>query len=229
MQDKMPPRPLSPQELLSSEKRLFILLCLIGGLFVLEPILSRFVAARLFMQIFLTVIFIYMVYIIRGKKYLIIFYVLPAIVLLFSIWLQYAYPNKGVLAIGMIAGVLFTGMVIANFLAIMIQSDVVTRSVIYVAILSYLLAALMWAFLYTFLILVDPLSFNIELSQPEYYLSEFQYFSFVTITTLGYGDITPVTGVAKSFSALEAVVGQLYLVIVIAWLVGNFIRQKPIS
>jgi len=74
--------------------------------------------------------------------------------------------------------------------------------------------------------LVDPASFNIDLSQPEAYLSEFWYFSLVTITTLGYGDIAPVTRVAKSFSALEAVVGQLYVVVVIAWLVGNYVRQK---
>jgi hypothetical protein len=225
----MSPRLLSPKELLRSEKRLFILLCLIGGLLVLEPILSRFVAARIFLHIFLTTIFIYTVYIIRGKKRHIIFNVLSAIVLFVSIWLQYVYPNKGILAIGMIAGVLLTGLVIANFLSIMLQSDEITPAVIYAALLSYLLAALMWAFLYTFLKLVDPASFNIDLSQPEDYLSEFQYYSFVTITTLGYGDITPVTRVAKSFSALEAVAGQLYVVVVIAWLVGNYVRQKRVS
>jgi len=52
------------------------------------------------------------------------------------------------------------------------------------------------------------------------------YYSLVTMTTLGYGDITPASGVAKSFSALEAVVGQLYLVVVIAWLVGNYVRTR---
>ncbi len=225
----MSPRLMSPQELLRSKERLSILLCLIVGLLVLEPILSRFVAARIFLHIFLTAIFIYMVYIIRGKKRQIIFNVLLAIVLLVSVWLQYVYPNKEVLAIGMIAGVLLIGLVIANFLAIMFQSDEVTRTVIFMALLSYLLAALMWAFLYTFLELVDPASFNIDLSQIEGYLSEFKYYSFVTITTLGYGDITPVTGVAKSFSALQAVVGQLYVVVVIAWLVGNYVRQKRVS
>ena len=54
----------------------------------------------------------------------------------------------------------------------------------------------------------------------------FQYYSFVTITTLGYGDITPVTEVAKTFSPLEAVVGQLYLVVVVAWLVGMHVSKR---
>lgn len=54
----------------------------------------------------------------------------------------------------------------------------------------------------------------------------FQYYSFVTITTLGYGDVTPVSDVAKALSVLEAVVGQLYLVVVIAWLVGMYVSAK---
>jgi len=54
----------------------------------------------------------------------------------------------------------------------------------------------------------------------------FQYFSFVTITTLGYGDITPVTEVAKAITTLEAIVGQIYLVVVVAWLVGMHVSRK---
>jgi hypothetical protein len=90
----------------------------------------------------------------------------------------------------------------------------------------YLLAALMWAFVYTFLELIDPASFNIDMSRSQDYLLVFQYFSFVTLTTLGYGDITPVTEVAKAITVLEAVVGQLYLVVAVAWLVLGCMCQK---
>jgi voltage-gated potassium channel Kch len=55
--------------------------------------------------------------------------------------------------------------------------------------------------------------------------SVFIYYSFVTITTLGYGDITPITGVARAFSMLEAIVGQIYLVVLVARLVGVNITQ----
>ncbi len=51
------------------------------------------------------------------------------------------------------------------------------------------------------------------------------YYSLVTITTLGYGDIFPVSTAAKSCAILEAVIGQLYLVITVAWLVGAHISQ----
>jgi hypothetical protein len=46
------------------------------------------------------------------------------------------------------------------------------------------------------------------------------YFSFVTLCTLGYGDIVPVSPVAQTFSAVEAIIGQLYLAVLVARLVG---------
>ena len=126
----------------------------------------------------------------------------------------------------MITGVLFIGVVITSILGFMFKSAVVNSEMIYAAILLYLLAALMWAFAYTFLELIDPASFNIDLVRPEGYVLVFQYYSFVTITTLGYGDITPVSEVARALSVLEAVVGQLYLVVVVAWLVGMYVSKK---
>jgi hypothetical protein len=196
------------------------------GLLVLVPILNRFTPARIFLDILLTAITIFMVYTISHKKGQVIVGLLLAIVMLASLWLQYVYPNIGIAAIGMIAGVLFTAVVITNIMIFMFQSEGVNKETIYAAILLYLLIGLMWAFIYTFLELVDPASFNIDLSRPEGYLLVFQYFSFVTITTLGYGDVTPVTEVAKAFAVLEAVVGQLYLVIIVAWLVGTYKSNK---
>jgi voltage-gated potassium channel Kch len=146
--------------------------------------------------------------------------------MLASMWSQYVYPNKTIAAIEMLAGVLFTAVVIAGILDFIFKSERINREIIYAAILLYLLAALMWAFVYTFLELVDPASFNIDLSQVEANLAVFRYFSFVTITTLGYGDVTPVTDVAKAFAALEAVVGQLYLVVAVAWLVGMHVSSR---
>ena len=217
---------MSPQKLLHSRERLLILLCLILGLLVLVPILNRFVATRIFLELFLTAIAISMLYTISHKKGHVIVGMLLAIVMLASRWLQYFYPNIGILAIGMIAGALFIALVIANLLVFMLKSEEVNLEIIYAAILFYLLAALLWAFVYTVIELVDPASFNIDLSHPQGYLLVFQYFSFVTITTLGYGDITPVTEVAKAITALEAVVGQLYLVVAVAWLVGMYVSKK---
>ncbi len=214
------------QNLSQSKQRFLILLCLILGLLVLVPILNRFVAARIFLDLFLTAIVISMVYTISHKKIHLIAGLLFSIVTITSRWMQYFYPNKEILAIGMIAGALFVGLVIASILVFALKSEEVNREVIYAAILLYLLAALLWAFVYTFLELIEPASFNIDLNQSQDYMLVFQYFSFVTITTLGYGDISPVTEVARAFAILEAVVGQLYLVVVVAWLVGMYVSKK---
>jgi len=56
-------------------------------------------------------------------------------------------------------------------------------------------------------------------------MSHFAYYSFVTLTTLGFGDITPVSDPARSLSLLEAIVGQLYLAVLVARLVGIHISQ----
>jgi ion channel len=55
---------------------------------------------------------------------------------------------------------------------------------------------------------------------------DYLYFSFVTMTTLGYGDITPVSSLAKSITILIAVMGQLYLTMLVAMLVGKFLSRS---
>ena len=57
----------------------------------------------------------------------------------------------------------------------------------------------------------------------------FLYYSLVTLTTLGYGDITPITYIAGSLAVLEAIFGQLYLVVLVAWLVGMYVSKKSKS
>ena len=203
-----------------------ILLCLILGMLVVVPILNRVIAARIFMDTFLTAFVISMAYTVSQKKGKAIIGIILATVMLISVWLQYFLPSKGILAAGMLVGVIFNSMVITSILSFIVNSKEVNREIIFAAMLLYLMAALGWAFLYTFLELIDPASFNIALDRPEGHILIFQYYSFVTITTLGYGDITPVTEVAKALSVLEAVIGQLYLVVAVAWLVGMHVSRK---
>lgn len=222
----MSPQLISPLAISSSKKRFLILLCLIMGNLFLVPIVNQFIAVRIVLNLFLTAIAISMVYTLSSKKHHVIVGSLLAIVMLSSLWSQYLYQNNTVAAVGMIAGAFFMVVVIRSIMMFLLKSEEVTDEVIYGAILLYLLAALMWAFIYTFLDLLDPTSFNMPNRSGGGDLLLFQYYSFVTITTLGYGDITPVTEVAKAFSFLEAVVGQLYLVVVVAWLVGMYVSKK---
>jgi hypothetical protein len=91
------------------------------------------------------------------------------------------------------------------------------------AICLYLLMGLIWAVLYTLVQLTFPGSFtNISSNSAWFTLfPDFIYFSFVTITTLGFGDISPLLPVSRFLVYLEAIVGQFYLAILVASLVGS--------
>jgi hypothetical protein len=127
-------------------------------------------------------------------------------------------------------GVLFLALVVVAILAHVFKSMRITRETIAGAVCAYLLIGAMWAHVFSVIENVSPNSFadnSIEAyaaSGPEPMRNRadrFTYFSFVTLTTLGYGDITPMTRAAKNLAALEAIFGQLYLAILIARLVGQ--------
>lgn len=97
------------------------------------------------------------------------------------------------------------------------------------AICLYLLLGLIWAVTYTLLQLEFPNSFQVMSGQKEWFtlFPDFIYFSFVTITTLGFGDISPTLPVARFLVYLEAIIGQFYLAILVASLVGSRMSTLP--
>ena len=201
-----------------------ILMGLIMALLVISPILEQFFALRILIDVFLTAIVICMLYLFDSQKFLLQIGRLLAIVMILSLWLKYFYNPDIFAATSMMIGVLFTILVTAHAIGFIIRSKSVNREVIYAAMLVYLLVAQLWALVYTFLYLINPASFQLPQGQGDFLV--FEYYSFVTLTTLGFGDITPLTKVAKAFSVLEAVVGQLYLVVVVAWFVGMHVSTK---
>ena len=97
------------------------------------------------------------------------------------------------------------------------------------AISVYLLIGFSFAFLYAVLDRFQPdafpVRFDIAETGPGDPETPFLYYSFVTLTTLGFGDILPSTGAARTLSWMEAVIGQLYLTILVARLVGLHIAE----
>ena len=103
-----------------------------------------------------------------------------------------------------------------------LRDRTVTMDAIAGAACAYMLLGMVWMHLYLLIELAHPGSFDIPAGflvrgDPTIALG---YFSFVTLTTLGYGDIHPSTAAAAGFCAVEALVGQLYLAITIARMVG---------
>ena len=112
------------------------------------------------------------------------------------------------------------------------RSRQITLDTIFAAVIVYLLIALTFAMIYDLTFLLDPQSFVIpRLTSPEntFLRHELLYFSLLTITTLGYGDIVAKLPLAQMLSVLEAVVGVLYVAILIAGLVGIHISGTAVT
>lgn len=89
------------------------------------------------------------------------------------------------------------------------------------AICVYLLLGLIWSLLYLFVVQTTPGAFNgFDKVAWHANFGDVLYYSFVTLTTLGYGDITPVSPIARFLAYMEAVIGVFYMAILVASLVG---------
>lgn len=101
-----------------------------------------------------------------------------------------------------------------------------TPEMIALAITCYLLVAHVWAMMIIALEIMAPGSFSIPASSTSPIWADLYYYSFVTMTTLGYGDVTPVHPLARSFAVLEVLCGVFFLGISIARLIGSYDPDK---
>jgi hypothetical protein len=209
-----------------SENRFFILLVLILATIVLTPFLDQFLETRVLMDIFLTALFFGIIFAIRSKRSHLIIASILVLPLVLSTWSIYFYDSTQIGILTRIFGALFFGYAVIIILQMIARSTAITRETIFAAIVAYLLIALMWAFIYMILEMVVPGSFSFPDKSIRAETMRFEYFSFITITTLGYGDVTPLTNRASSLALLEALIGQIYLVVLVAWLVGMYVSRK---
>lgn len=135
-------------------------------------------------------------------------------------------PGRGLALAFALAFYLYAAVSIT---AHVLRSEKVVADTLFGAACAYLLLGLVWTLGYTLLERLQPGSFSVPgaptaPSTPMVF--DFLYFSFVTLTTLGYGDITPLTGGARSLSILEAITGVLFVALLIARLVSMYERKQ---
>jgi voltage-gated potassium channel len=129
-------------------------------------------------------------------------------------------------------GVLFLFFLASTWVAFqkLLSSDSIDVNKIIGGICIYLLLGITWAFFYLFINIVIPNSFD-GLTSTEIgdQFIDLMYYSFVTLTTLGYGDLIPVRPLARIVAYLEAIVGQFYVAVLVAWLVAMYLYNKQFS
>lgn len=167
----------------------------------------------------------------RRRTFLIaVVLVTPAI---FCRWLVHFFHDSGLRTkfeeIYLVFALLFVLFIIFQLLAFVLRSPQVNSEVLCAGVSSYLLLGLLWSFAYTLLALLDPDAFLYSTGPGNTHevmrgITSI-YFSFITLSTVGYGDITPAHDMARMFAASEAMTGTLFVAILISRLVSMYSNQ----
>ncbi|HEY5792134.1 MAG TPA: potassium channel family protein [Chthoniobacterales bacterium] len=141
--------------------------------------------------------------------------------------------HEALIAAHLIAQTVFLGYAVAVVTRTVFTARVVDGNILCGAACVYLLAGVLFGYIYSFIEYLHPGSFVVtasNLNLPQRQLIEAPgwliYFSFTTLTTVGFGDILPSSNVARSAAVFEAVLGQIMLVVMIARLVGLHVAHS---
>lgn len=199
--------------------RTFGLLGTLLILFVVMPLVrSESTLAKVLGGIFFSAVILWGLWTVsQHRRQLVVGVVLMAPAFVLTILYYLLAPSKSVGLAWMISNGLALAFLVVVLVRRLFRTERVSADTLSSAASGYFLLGILWAFLYGVVHSLDPSAFRgLETANaPELF-----YFSFVTLTTLGYGDIVPITDTAETVAVLEAVVGQLYLAITIARLVG---------
>lgn len=206
-----------------------MLVSLILALFVGAPLMAMASVGPLPFDIFFTTLLLSGVIAFSRRRWLAIAISVIGFVVLVLRWGGYGAAEQrlalwdNVLSLLMLA--ILTGLVLEH----VFRAGPITADRIRGAIAAYLLLGLVWAFAYALVDRFAPGGINMERAffSVHHKMQSFAYFSFVTLTTVGYGDITPVHPFARVLAVGEALVGQLYPAILIGRLVSLQITSRP--
>ncbi len=170
-------------------------------------------------NILFSIIFFLAIFALKGKirKQMLII----AIFAFVTEWISEIFTMDFLFYISSFINVIFFQIVVVRLIIQIAKSKVVNSSVILESVNAYLLLGLMYTMLVAILHLYNSEALGF-IYKEEVDFQDFTYYTFVTISTLGYGDITPKESIGQSLSILISVSGQLYMAIIIAMLVGKF-------
>ena len=162
----------------------------------------------------------------KSTKWLIIGLVLVSTGIVCSYLFVFS-ENPVLVYIALISDLLFLILTIIIATKQVVSLETINLHNIAGAICVYILLGIIWAVLYLLAYTLIPDSFSgIHESDQQILLHDFLYFSFVTLTTLGYGDLLPLSATAKTLAFVEAIFGQFYIATLVAGLVAVHISGR---
>lgn len=217
--------------------RYLFLLGALLSLLVIQPIASSFgIMGSLFDVLLVFVLVMLVLALAQDKVWRVVACILCVPAATLSLGGHFLPSSGQVVSVGAghAIGALFFVAVAGKIVWSIFTSQEVTLGSVFGAICGYLLLGIAWALMYAMMHAANPESFQFgdsirqQMTHEDYSRNVFIYYSFVTLTTVGYGDVTPLSISARTLSWVEALTGQLYLAILIAGLISALVARNTV-
>ena len=205
------------------------LLIALGLFFIWAPFVEEIEGGELIVSGLFSLVLLAGVVAVADRKSVLVIAIVLAIPAIAGRWINHFRPDLIPPAVFLVAGLILIAFVVGNLLRFVLRAPSVNTEVLCASISAYLMLGLMWTMAYW---LVDQLTpggafaFNTNTGKQSMKGFNAFYFSFITLSTVGYGDITPVSRIARWLAATEAMTGLLYVAVLIARLVGLYSSPK---
>jgi hypothetical protein len=198
-------------------------------LLISAPFVEELEGGHLILSVLFSLVLLAAVFAVANRKRSLVIALVLAVPAIIARWISYFRPDQVHPSVFLVCALVLLAFVIGHLLYFILHAPVVTVEVLCASIAAYLMLGLMWTVAYWFVDQVTPggaFSFNTE--RGAHSMNGFTgfYFSFITLSTVGYGDITPVSQAARWLAAMEAMTGLLYVAVLIARLVSIYSSAK---
>ncbi len=150
------------------------------------------------------------------KKAIIVLFIAAPFVILDG--LSIFFTNRILMIVAFSFGTIFYFYIVVSLVINLLSIRVITADLIFCAISIYFLIGIMWAGIYSVLEGISPGSFSEA--------TDLMYFSFVTLTTVGFGDVAPISILSRRLAVFEAAMGSIYMAVIIAMIVGRYMSMQ---
>ena len=205
------------------------LLIALALFFIWAPFVEEIEGGELIVSGLFSLVLLAGVVAVADRKRVLVIAIVLAIPAIAGRWINHFRPDLAPPAVFLTAGLVLIAFVVANLLRFVLRAPSVNVEVLCASISAYLMLGLLWTMAYW---LVDQLTpggaFSFNTNTGTRSMNGFTgfYFSFITLSTVGYGDITPVSRIARWLAAMEAMTGLLYVAVLIARLVALYSTPK---
>jgi len=202
------------------------LLIALALLFFFFPFVEEVKGGDLIVSLLLSLVLLSGVLAVSDRKGVLLIALVLAIPAIAGRWINHFRPDVVRPAVFLTAALVLTAFVVVNLLRFVWRAPSVNIEVLCASISAYLMLGLMWTMAYWLVDQLTPGAFAFNVGPRSMNGFNGFYFSFITLSTVGYGDITPVSRIARWLAAMEAMTGLLYVAILISRLVGLYSSPK---